>query len=68
MTISSEWDPYTVANDRFAKRLAENGRLVENVVYPGANHAFMYELSFKLTPSFWADFKHAVATYVHKIN
>lgn len=49
MLISSEFDPYVVANERFAMRLEDNGRLVENVVYPGADHGFFYNLSYKLS-------------------
>lgn len=66
MTIASEFDPFVVSNAQFSKRLQDNGRLVEAVVYPGANHGFMYEFSFNRTKDFWADLKLAVDTYVHK--
>ena len=66
LLISAEWDPYVVANERFAKRLKRSGRLLENVVYPGANHAFFCNFNFKLTAQFWADLKKLLNAYLHK--
>lgn len=66
MLISAEWDPYVIANDRFAKRLRRNGRLLENLVYPGANHAFFYNFNFKLSADFWNDLRKALNAYLHK--
>ena len=63
--ISAEWDPYVIANNRFSRRLKRNNRLLENIVYPGANHAFFLNFSFKLTQSFWADYKKLLKAYLH---
>ena len=68
MCISAEWDSYVESNDILAGRLAKNGRLVENLVYPGADHGFFYNQDYKMSKQFWSDLKHAVATYVTKIN
>jgi len=66
ISIASEWDPFIVGNERFAKRLAQNGRLLESIVYPGVNHGFMYDHSVATTKNYWQDLKLAVETYVLK--
>lgn len=66
--IGAEYDSFVDSTDYLAARLAKNGRLVENLVYPGATHGFFYNQNYKLSKQFWMDLKHAVATYVTKIN
>ena len=48
MCISAEWDSYVEANDLLADRLAKNGRLDENLVYPGGDHGFFYHQDYKI--------------------
>ena len=62
--ISAEWDAYIIPHNRFSRKLKKNERLLENIVYPGANHAFFLNFRYKLTHTFWYDFKKLISTYL----
>ena len=64
MTIYSEFDVFLTGDQEFAKKFAETGKLLEKIEYPGVDHGFMYNQSFKFTPTFWKDLKLVIDEYV----
>jgi acetyl esterase/lipase len=63
IVVTAEFDRYLQANREFRERLRKNGKLLDSVEYPGSDHAFFYNLSYKYSSCFFADLMLMINSY-----
>jgi len=63
--FSAEFDMFITETDRMARRLRQNGRLLDLCTIPGIGHASYLNPSLKCYKTFYDSFKLALQEYVH---
>ena len=63
--FSAEFDMFITETDRIARRLRQNGRLLDLCTIPGIGHGSYLNPSLKCYKTFYESFNLALKEYVH---